>query len=96
MKTKRKKKVFNDRIITRAIDCGTHIAETGDTIRATADIIGCSKSTVHKDINERLIYVNKRLYNKARKKIAKNLQERHIRGGLATKHKHEEEKQETK
>jgi putative DeoR family transcriptional regulator (stage III sporulation protein D) len=83
-----KKKKFRENIIVRAQDCGKHITETGDTLRTTAKLFGCSKSTVHKDINDRLLFINKRLYNKARKVLEKNLAERNLRGGLATKNKY--------
>lgn len=81
-------KTFKDNIIIRAEECGKHITETGDTLRATAKLLKCSKSTVHKDINDRLLYINKRLYNKARKVLEKNLAERNLRGGMATKQKY--------
>lgn len=90
--SKKNKTFYNERISERVKDCGTHIAETGDTIRATAKVFGCSKSTVHLDVSQRLLNLNKRLYNKVQKKLAKNKAERHIRGGLATKHKYEDVK----
>ena len=62
-------------------------------MRATAKIFGISKSTVHKDLTERLKKVNPQLYKQVRKVLDVNKQERHIRGGLATKHKYEAERE---
>ena len=64
------------------------IAETGATVRATAKIFLSSKSTVHKDVTERLQLIDKELYKRVRKVLDKNLSERHIRGGEATKRKY--------
>ncbi len=71
----------------RACDLAVYIIETGATVRAAAQKFGISKSTVHKDITERLKTVNYSLYAQARIVLDKNKQERHIRGGLATKRK---------
>lgn len=71
----------------RACDLAVYIIETGATVRAAAQKFGISKSTVHKDITERLKTVNYSLYAQARTVLDKNKQERHIRGGLATKRK---------
>lgn len=57
------------------------------TVREVAKRVGVSKSTVHKDLDERLFYINKDLYNSVRTLLDYNKQVRHIRGGLATKHK---------
>lgn len=83
---------INTRIESRTTLAGSYIAETGATIRTTAEVVGCSKSTVHNDINKRLMFLNKRLYNKVRKQLAKNLAERAMRSGQATKQKFEEQK----
>ena len=65
-----------------------YIIETGATVRATANFYGISKSTVHKDVTDRLQTYDAELYEKVRRVLDKNLDERHIRGGLATKNKY--------
>ena len=57
-------------------------------MRATAKVFKISKSTVHKDVTERLKYENPQLYRKVKQVLEKNKQERHIRGGMATKRKY--------
>ena len=64
------------------------IAETGATVRETAKVFLYSKSTVHKDVSERLYFIDKMLYAKVKKVLKINLDERHIRGGLATREKY--------
>jgi len=76
----------------RAKQLATYIIETKSTVRATARKFNISKSTVHKDISERLERVNPSLANEAKKVLAVNKSERHIRGGLATKLKYKNEK----
>lgn len=58
------------------------------TVREVAKLTGYSKSTVHKDLNERLYYINEDLYQKVRELLDYNKGVRHIRGGLATKRKY--------
>ena len=65
-----------------------YIIDTGATVRACAAHFGISKSTVHKDVTERLETINKTLARQARKVLDINKSERHIRGGLATKEKY--------
>lgn len=60
----------------------------GATVRQAARKFGISKSTVHKDVTERLEQINLRLAHEARKVLDVNKSERHIRGGLATKEKY--------
>ena len=72
----------------RAIEIGNYIVENGATVRQTAKKFGVSKSTVHKDVAERLLYINPHLASEARKVLDVNKSERHIRGGLATKEKY--------
>ena len=72
----------------RARECAEYILETGATVRDCANHLGISKSTVHKDVTERLYEVDKELYAKVRKVLDKNLSERHIRGGIATRNKY--------
>ena len=73
----------------RAIKCAEYIVETGCTVRACSARFGISKSTVHKDVSERLQLIDRGLYERAREVLEKNLNERHIRGGIATKNKYE-------
>lgn len=81
----------------RAVEAANYIIDTRATIRQTADRMGISKSTVHKDITERLIRIRPMLAAQARVVLDANKAERHIRGGLATRekylHEHEVEEQ---
>lgn len=72
----------------RAISFAQFIIETGATVRETAKEFHISKSTVHKDVTERLPKINSRLYKQVKTVLEKNKQERHIRGGMATKRKY--------
>ena len=72
----------------RAIEIGTYIMDSNATVRQTAQKFGVSKSTVHKDVSERLIYINPTLASEVRKVLDVNKAERHIRGGLATREKY--------
>ena len=72
----------------RAIKCAEYIVATGCTVRACSAHFSISKSTVHKDVSERLKYINIELFEKVRSVLDVNLQERHIRGGIATKEKY--------
>ena len=72
----------------RAVEIANYIIENNATVRQTAKKFGVSKSTVHKDVTERLIQVNQPLAEKAREVLDINKSERHIRGGLATKEKY--------
>ena len=73
----------------RAVRCAEYIVETGCTVRACSAHFAISKSTVHKDVSERLKYIDEKLYEEVRKILSINLSERHIRGGIATKEKYE-------
>ena len=73
----------------RAINLAHYIIETKETVRSTAKIFGISKSTVHKDVSERLLKINPVLAVEVRKILDENKAERHIRGGMATKYKYE-------
>ena len=78
----------------RAIEIASYIIEKNTTVRQTARQFGVSKSTVHKDCTDRLAQVNPYLASQVRKILDVNKQERHIRGGLATREKylhHQEE-----
>lgn len=72
----------------RAVELGRYIAETNSTVRATGKKFGVSKSTVHTDVTVRLKKINPALYNEVRAVLEKNKEERHIRGGIATKEKY--------
>lgn len=72
----------------RCVMLGSYIVETGDTVRAVAKKFGISKSTVHKDVTQTLKKLDKSLYEKVKAILEKNKQERHIRGGEATKRKY--------
>ena len=76
-------------MIKRIIAEANYIIETKDTIREIAKIFRVSKSTVHKDLHERLMYVNKDLYNKVYDILQYHIDVRHIRGGQSTKKKYE-------
>jgi len=78
-----------DYIEERARKCAEHIIRTGCTVRACSAYFGISKSTVHKDVSERLKYVDEELYERTRQVLEQNLSERHIRGGIATKKKYQ-------
>ncbi len=72
----------------RARDLAVYIIEHQTTIRATARHFGISKSTVHKDLTERLEKVNHGLYVQVKQVLEVNKAERHIRGGMATREKY--------
>lgn len=72
----------------RAVVLGEYILETGATVRATAKVFKISKSTVHKDVTERLLQNDPQLYREVKQILEKNKQERHIRGGMATRRKY--------
>lgn len=77
-----------DTIEKRACELAVYIIENGATVRAAASRFGISKSTVHKDLQQRLPKCNKKLYLQVRQVLDLNKQERHIRGGLATRKKY--------
>ena len=80
---------MTDTLEKRACELAVYMIETGATVRAAARHFGISKSTVHKDISYRLKYYNYTLYQQVRHVLDINKQERHIRGGMATKRKYE-------
>jgi len=77
-----------DYISERVIKEAEYIIETGTTVRAAASHFKISKSTVHKDVTERLSGIDKELFHEVREVLNKNLSERHIRGGIATRNKY--------
>lgn len=78
-----------DTIEERACQLAVYIIETGSTVRSAAKHFGISKSTVHKDLSQRLPRYNPRLYQQVRYVLDNNKAQRHIRGGLATKIKYQ-------
>lgn len=72
----------------RAVELGEYITEHKATVRATAGKFGISKSTVHKDVSERLKHIDPVLYDDVKSVLDQNKAERHIRGGIATKKKY--------
>ena len=76
----------------RAILLAHYIIETKDTVRSTAKKFGVSKSTVHKDVSDRLLRINPVLAKEVREILDENKAERHLRGGMATKLKYLKEK----
>ena len=79
---------MKDYIEERAVEIAYYISENKATVRQTAKAFGVSKSTIHKDVTERLLQVNPSLAAEARKILDLNKSERHIRGGLATREKY--------
>ncbi len=80
----------------RAIQVAQYIIETEDTVRGAAKKFGISKSSIHKDVSQRLLKINYNLAMEVRKVLDKNKAERHIRGGMATKLKYIHEKESPK
>ena len=74
----------------RVIDVGSFILESSSTVRQTANVFGVSKSTVHKDVTERLPLINEQLAGRVKSVLDLNKAERHIRGGEATRKKYQE------
>lgn len=72
----------------RACELAVYIIETGATVRTAAKHFGISKSTVHKDLSQRLPQYNRRLYQQVRQVLDINKAQRHIRGGIATREKY--------
>ena len=72
----------------RAVVLGEYVVETGSTVRRTAQQFGISKSTVHKDLTQRLKKQNRTLYDSVQQVLKVNKEERHLRGGAATRQKY--------
>ena len=81
---------MTDTIEDRACALAVYMIETGATVRTAAQHFGISKSTVHKDLSQRLKQINGPLYVQVRQILDVNKQERHIRGGMATKRKYQQ------
>lgn len=84
---------MEDNIEVRVRELAVYIIETGATVRAAARKFGISKSTVHKDLSQRLPEYDRLLYQQVRNVLDLNKQERHIRGGQATRKKYHPEAQ---
>ena len=82
--------MMTDTMKDRAKELAVYMIETGATVRGAAQTFGISKSTVHKDLSQRLPQYDLSLYRQVRAILDKNRQERHIRGGLATRQKYRE------
>ena len=82
---------MTDTIEKRACEAAVYVIETGATVRAAARHLGISKSTVHKDLTQRLKQYNYALYLQVREILDENKRERHIRGGMATKRKYQQQ-----
>ena len=74
----------------RVLAIGNYIMESSATVRQTADVFGVSKSTVHKDVTERLPLINEHLSMEVKTILENNKAERHIRGGEATRKKYQD------
>ncbi len=80
---------MQDYIEKRVLEISNYIIESKSTVRQTAGVFGVSKSTVHKDVTERLPLLNEVIAGQVREILAANKAERHLRGGMATKRKYE-------
>ena len=79
---------MRDDIERRACELAVYTIETQSTVRAAAKKFGVSKSTVHKDLSDRLPQYNRALYLQVKAVLEQNKAERHIRGGMATRRKY--------
>ena len=79
---------MKDYIEERTLEVAKYMIENKSTVRDTAKVFGCSKSTVHKDLTERLPKINVKLSKLVKELLSVNKAERHIRGGKATKMKY--------
>lgn len=84
---------MNDYIWQRVIDIANYVLSTGGTVRSVAETFGVSKSTVHKDLTERLYQINPGLAKQVKEVLETNKAERHLRGGEATRKKYKESKE---
>ena len=80
----------------RSVVLGEYLLEHCATVREAARVFGISKSTVHKDVSDRLRHVNNALWMQVQELLNKNKQERHLRGGEATRRKYQGEKEDRK
>lgn len=84
---------MQDYIERRVLEISQYLLESKGTVRQTASIFGVSKSTVHKDLTERLPRINDAMFQKVREILEVNKAERHIRGGEATRKKYSERRE---
>ena len=80
--------MLNNYIEERVLDVANFTLKTGSTVRDTARLFGVSKSTVHRDLSKRLPKINHSLFTKVNEVLKTNFEEKHIRGGVATKEKY--------
>lgn len=80
---------MQDYIQKRVLEISNYIIESKSTVRQTATVFGVSKSTVHKDMRERLPLINEGIFLQVQEILESNKAERHMRGGMATKRKYE-------
>ncbi|MDS1029698.1 sporulation transcriptional regulator SpoIIID [Bacillota bacterium LX-D] len=78
---------MQDYIRQRVLEISHYIIESNSTVRQAANVFGVSKSTVHKDMTERLPEINEKIYLQVRNVLDQNKAERHLRGGEATRKK---------
>ncbi|MEL7568293.1 MAG: sporulation transcriptional regulator SpoIIID [Dehalobacterium sp.] len=83
---------MQDYIQKRVLEISQYILESSATVRQTASVFGVSKSTVHKDVTERLPLINEMIATRVRQILETNKAERHLRGGEATKKKYSTKK----
>ena len=83
---------MTDTIDQRSCEIAVYMIQTGATVRSAAKYFGISKSTVHKDLSQRLPQCNRGLYQQVRKILDENKAQRHIRGGMATREKYRKQK----
>jgi len=83
---------MQDYIQKRVLEISQYILESSATVRQTASVFGVSKSTVHKDVTERLPLINEMIAIRVRQILETNKAERHLRGGEATKKKYSAKK----
>lgn len=79
---------MKDYIEERVLELANYIIDTNSTVRATANKFRVSKSTVHKDVTERLLEINPALAHDVKEVLENNKAERHLRGGMATREKY--------
>ena len=87
---------MNDYIEERAVSLATYIIDKKTTVRGAAAVFHISKSTVHKDVTERLRHIDPSLYKKVKTILEVNKAQRHIRGGMATRQKYTEARRSSK
>lgn len=80
---------MNSKIARRVMEEARHILETKDTVRAISNIFKVSKSTVHKDLHERLLELDQAQYQQVNKILKYHMDVRHIRGGESTRKKYQ-------